>query len=621
MTDATETAEKPPVDISPARWRRADWFCVVLILAVSAIFFVPHIASRPLSASQEAKAGLIARHMLENDDWFPTEMAVAPIRKPPGYYWMIAGLSALLGEVNEWTIRLPAVVFGVATILLTWAVARHLWNRWTALVSACILMVMPHFNYAVRTARLDVIVAFSVIAATFCFLKALAVDADNRNARSWVWSLVGYLALVIGFLSKGPIGLVLTGCVILSLLVVRRASGKSTLKRDIIRLHPLWGLALMAMLVVPVFIALGSEFSHYFFLRENLTRLGINPGNQKELRQTYSFFYYFATIWLYGVPWAFMLPASIAAVLRKRPNGQRANYVFIVLCFVVPFLLLSCVAIKKWLYVIPILPLLSLLVGKMWHDLMRRGVEVTAWVKHTVRLAGGMLILLGVAVAGAILFVMAPEVGDRLLGPDGMIHLRKPVRIPAEFGTTLGLGFFAALVPAVIVSVGMFAAGILICVRRYRHAFVLLIVAALAGLGFHDHVLLPVTGDIRSDRAFARDVTSWIAAHPDEKPVPLYVCAGEPYEMVFYLGHVDGVVWARDTDTEAFKKRVRPENSPGPGRTVNVVLMREWFDEIHQKAGPLREIAALTENRERKHRKVFTRVKLLPKRSHLSLLK
>ena len=56
---------KPAHGLDPNRWERADSVTVLVVILLVTVFFLPTFGSRPLSASHEAKAGLIARRMLQ----------------------------------------------------------------------------------------------------------------------------------------------------------------------------------------------------------------------------------------------------------------------------------------------------------------------------------------------------------------------------------------------------------------------------------------------------------------------------------------------------------------------------------------------------------------------------
>ena len=68
MTEVIQTADAPRAGRLSARWRGSDWLCLAILVLVCFVLFTPGLTTRPLSASREAKAGLTARHIIEDHD-------------------------------------------------------------------------------------------------------------------------------------------------------------------------------------------------------------------------------------------------------------------------------------------------------------------------------------------------------------------------------------------------------------------------------------------------------------------------------------------------------------------------------------------------------------------------
>lgn len=89
---------------------------------------------------------------------------------------------ALFGE-NEWSVRLPAVLFGVGTIpVLFWLIRRSM-GAWPALAVTLLLAVSYHHIFFSQNARGYAAHLFLSLLATGLFLKGL------RQDKLWVWVL------------------------------------------------------------------------------------------------------------------------------------------------------------------------------------------------------------------------------------------------------------------------------------------------------------------------------------------------------------------------------------------------------------------------------------------------
>jgi hypothetical protein len=113
---------------------------------------------------------------------------------------------------------------------------------------------------------------------------------------------------------------------------------------------------------------------------------------------------------------------------------------------------------------------------------------------------------------------------------------------------------------------------------------------------------------MNSQRAFARRVNERLKGEAGPAEVPLYVCAGECYELMFYLDGRFRVV--RGADADAFLDRIRPPDSPHAGTPVRLILSRDRFDRTAARTGPLPELLATSAGESRRVPLVLTAVKL-----------
>src|SRR4030042_4937619 len=83
-------------------------------------------------------------------------------------------------------------------------------------------------------------------------------------------------------------------------------------------------------------------------------------------------FYYYLPILLGGfLPWSFFLPVTLFRTLRRLFKEKDERIVFLVLWFLVIFLFFSAASSKLSTYILPLFPAISLLVGLLWHELLK----------------------------------------------------------------------------------------------------------------------------------------------------------------------------------------------------------------------------------------------------------
>lgn len=126
----------------------------------------------PFKDYDEATFAMVAAEMVESDDYIHLTRDGKPwIDKPPLLFWLM-GASARLFGFNEFSLRLPGAIIGIAMVFLTYALARFLTsNRNVALLSAFILLTTSHFVYSSREVRFDIPVAFAILLAIYSFVR------------------------------------------------------------------------------------------------------------------------------------------------------------------------------------------------------------------------------------------------------------------------------------------------------------------------------------------------------------------------------------------------------------------------------------------------------------------
>lgn len=226
---------------------------------------LPFLGRTTVAQIDEARISEVAREMAVTGDWLvPRIGGRAFASYPPLGYWLIA-LSGTVFGFTEWAVRLPSVLAGVALLAVVGATARRLAGERAGLFAAAILATTPTFYFLQSSARGDVVVT---LFAALAFDRFLAV-ADGE--RPGVNRLLFYLAIAAGFLTKGPLSIVIPGLGIAGWLALHRRW------RVLLDLQPWWGVPLVAALVAPWFVAIHRHPEcGYDFLKVNLLLENVN---------------------------------------------------------------------------------------------------------------------------------------------------------------------------------------------------------------------------------------------------------------------------------------------------------------------------------------------------------
>ena len=286
-----------------------------------------------------------ARGMVETGDWLVPRYQGEPFfDKPALTYWLMAAAFRAFG-FSLGAGRLVSALAALASVAATAWLGRLLLGRRPALYGALALgttLLVLSFG---RVAMSDTLLTlWSTLAV------AIGVTTtDERGATIARMAALG-VTLGLGFLTKGPVALVLAGLG-LALLVLRGHEGRRP------RLDGR-GLAVGALAFAicglgwfaAVAWRLGSGPLEYFFLRENLERFA---GKTYDAER--SPLYYVWTYFAAGLPWSLLFP--LAAVRGARRAG------FLLLWMGLMAVPLSLSRGKIDYYLLPLLPAASLVIG------------------------------------------------------------------------------------------------------------------------------------------------------------------------------------------------------------------------------------------------------------------
>ena len=179
--------------------------------------FAWRLGSAPLVNPDEGRYAEVPREMLASGDWVTPRLDGVPyFEKPPLVYWAVAACERFLGP-SEWSVRLTPALFAVGGILMAYCAARRLYGRdagfWAAIVlgTSLLYMAMGHL------VGLDMAVSVLMGATLFCFVLGMQEQPGRR--RRWLFYGL-YASAALATLTKGLIGFLITGAVMLLWLVL-----------------------------------------------------------------------------------------------------------------------------------------------------------------------------------------------------------------------------------------------------------------------------------------------------------------------------------------------------------------------------------------------------------------
>ncbi|MEI6000610.1 glycosyltransferase family 39 protein [Paraburkholderia bengalensis] len=542
---------------------------LLLVLALAVIWFVP-LGWRHLLPSDEGRYAEMAREMFVTGDWItPRYNGYKYFEKPPLQTWANALSFAWFG-IGEWQARLYTALTGFAGVLLIGYTGARVFNVATGLFAALVLASAPYWYLMGHFNTLDMGLSFWMEVTLCALLLAQRPGLAAREQRLWMWLVWASMALAV--LSKGLVGLILPGAVLVLYTLIARdwALWK--------RLYLVSGLIVFFAVVTPWFVLVqdrNPEFFNFFFIVQQFRRY-LTPEQNRP-----GAFYYFLPVMLVGfLPWLSVTLQSVrhASRMPRQANGfAPVTLLFVWSAFI--FLFFSASHSKLISYTLPIAPALALVIG-MYLPLVTREQfhrHLTGYALFLV--AGGFgAVFLGrlgdarnpnalylefrvwvfAALAVGLVFTLAAIAINRRgtraanaasngLQSGATIGLPMSATVGAPTGSPLGVPVSALHAAPAATGARTCPNGVFKAATAFGIGWVLL--ATVAGTG-HD-----VFGRLSSGAPLAPAVKAALAKLPAD--TPFYSVGVLDHTMPFYIDHT--MIMVEHPDELAFGVSVEPE--------------------------------------------------------------
>ncbi len=324
------------------------------LLLLAALTFFAGLGRGAITDSDEAFYAEASREMVASNDWLtPYYNYEKRFQKPVLYYWLTSATYLVTGA-SELGARLWAALAGVGLVLVTAACGRRWYDETTGLLAGAI--VATNFGYFSigRMALPDLPLTFCITLSIWAaFVSTLE---SERSPRKFV--VLAALGLGLGFLMKGPVGLVIPALVIVPVLMIERRS---------IGLNPVdivLGFVIMLAVALPWYVAMwmqhGNAYLQSFFVGDNFERFATDRFNDPR-------------------PWWFYLPVVAGGLLPWTPlaltwlgpitqflRGRRGLHTIdlrLLMWAALPLIFYTLSVGKQPRYILPVLPPLALLLA------------------------------------------------------------------------------------------------------------------------------------------------------------------------------------------------------------------------------------------------------------------
>jgi 4-amino-4-deoxy-L-arabinose transferase len=298
--------------------------------------------------SSEARYAEISREMLQSGDWMhPTLLGIKHYHKPPITYWITAFGYKLFG-VNPFGARFFLVISFLSQVILIYSIARKLFaNHYDGLVTAVIYSCFPIVLVSVRGLTTDSYLMTFVLAAIASWLHW-----KSTNQPFWLYVIA--LMLGLGFLTKGPVALIIPVLVMLGLKPFKAEA------RSYFTIHYILSFLFFLLVALSWFVALVIEdwyFFDYFLFRHTIERYAY----AEVFKRVEPWWYYLVFAPLLALPWVMVFIFRIRETVNK--SEYRIVKQILLFWIAIPFIFFSISSSKLVLYVLPLYAGVALAAG------------------------------------------------------------------------------------------------------------------------------------------------------------------------------------------------------------------------------------------------------------------
>lgn len=294
-----------------------------------------------------------SQEMHARGDWIVPYFNDQPrLKKPPLSYWLtglVAALSSGADQVVAWHGRLPSLLAGLTMAAMLMCTGRRFYGERAALYATGMFVASVGFFTYTHDGRPDFLYAALCTAGWMAGAVGL-IEARGARTRPM---LLMWLAFALATLAKGPhIPFMLL--VAMALFCLSRRPRRSLSPRA---LRPLLGLALVALITLPWWLALHARLDPTAVRSSQLAGRLLVP----RLDHLFNGYYLYRPLQLL-LPWLPLAPLAWIAVARDR-SVARPFTVYLMLCAGAVAVGLSLGVQQRFFYMLPVLPALCLLAG------------------------------------------------------------------------------------------------------------------------------------------------------------------------------------------------------------------------------------------------------------------
>lgn len=333
-----------------------------VVFLISFVLFIFWAQAFPITDTVESNYALTAKEMVTSGNWIsPQIYGKFWFDKPVMIYWLLA-LSMKLFGYSALAVRIvPALAGALGVSFIYWFVAK-LRNERAGMIAAALLATsLQYFIISKLIVTDSLLFIFNAAALAFFYLGY----TDQAAAKRWYYLMYPCLGLAV--LTKGPVGVMLPGLIILIFLAWRKNWA------ELRRLKLGVGILLLMLVALPwygiMFLRHGQEFIHTFFGIHNYLRATVSEHPRDNV-----FYYYLILFMVSTLPWTDLVIGGLSNGWRNYRRHHQELPLFLMIWVGVFLIFYTLMATKYPTYTFPMLFPLAVLTALYIEDRLEQNV-------------------------------------------------------------------------------------------------------------------------------------------------------------------------------------------------------------------------------------------------------
>jgi len=361
---------------------------LIVLITISFCILFFDLGGRSLENRDNLKYAEIANEMLLTGNYIVPHFAgKIYLAKPPLLMWSIALASKFNGTITPFTARIPSAVCAMLSITIVFLFGIKLYKNYLAGFFAGLLLLSNYrFLLYARKDRLDMMLTTFILIALYAFYMAYTSEAHKKR----FYFIIFYVAISLGILTKGPLGLILPFLVIFVYLLCKKNL------RFFRYMHWSLGIGIIMLIVAPWVGLMCIKIGLHTMAENVYDEMIIRFSTETYSKHNRPFYFFFPELFKGLLPYSIFFPAIFLYLYSKRTERQNGDRLWLAVWFIVIFGIMSFSKCKAPRYIFPLYPAFALMFGGMYADVSLPGTKnifLSKWIRYTLCVAFGIIMI------------------------------------------------------------------------------------------------------------------------------------------------------------------------------------------------------------------------------------